>query len=45
MIRSLLVARDGVGNIVAPALKGKRVFVTAVILLCNCKAPTLLAQL
>jgi hypothetical protein len=43
MIRSLLDARNGVGNIVAPALKGRRAFVTAVILLC--KAPILSAAL
>jgi hypothetical protein len=43
VIRSLLDARNDVGNIVVPALKGKIMFVTAVILLC--KAPVLSAAL
>lgn len=43
LIRSFLDARSGVSNIVAPALKGNKVFVTAVFLLC--KAPILSAAL
>ena len=43
MIRSLLDARSGISDIVAPALKGKRVFVAAVFLLC--KAPIISAAL
>jgi len=43
LIRSILDARNGVGNIVAPALKGKKAFVTAAFLLC--KAPILSAAL
>lgn len=43
LIRSILNARSGVSDIVAPALKGKKVFVTTVFLLC--KAPILSAAL
>ena len=43
MTRSLLDARRGLGNIVAPAIRGKRVFVTAAVLIC--KAPIFSAAL